>query len=183
MLQSACGWIATQVGVWTLAHPPLWARRVRPILPLIAVGTVAFFAAVQAGFAGEAPGRVIPDGKTSRGGDFGVFFNTDTPVVEGLVVEWGCASVNKGKPVYSILTHKGIGRMGATGHLSLSVSLPFAKINGTKVLGKARVTVNGTFQWGPKTTTSIRRATGKGTVSVKSSSCTTGTLTFTVRNH
>jgi hypothetical protein len=53
---------------------------------------------------------VIPDGKTSRGGDFGVFFNTDTLVVEGLVVEWGCASVNKGKEQFLYDRHADLHR-------------------------------------------------------------------------
>ena len=39
------------------------------------------------------------------------------------------------------------------------------------------------FQWGPEPTTSIRRVTGKGTVAVKTASCTSGTLTFSVREH
>jgi hypothetical protein len=153
------------------------------LLCVAALAGLAFFAAAQAGLASESPGRVLPDGKTSRGGDFGVFFDTDTLVVEGLEVEWGCSSVKKGKPVYDIVTHKGIGHMGANGHLILSVILPFTKIDSRKVLGKARVTVNGTFQWGPEHTNSIRRATGKGTVGVKAGACTTGAMTFSVRNH
>jgi hypothetical protein len=91
----------------------------RGLLCVAALASLGFLAAGSAA-ASEAPGRVIPDGKTSRGGDFAAFFNTNPLKVEGL-------------------------------------------------------------QWGPETTTSIRRVTGKGTVVVKSAHCTTGTLTFSVR--
>jgi hypothetical protein len=152
---------------------------------LLAVGALALVGFLAAGVAvaGEPLGRVIPDGKTSRGGDFAVFFNTDTLKVEGVAVDWGCVSVSKGKPAYSILTHKGIGRIGSTGKLSLAVTLPYAKLGATKALGTAKVTVSGKFQWGPENTNSIRRVTGTGTVSVKSGSCTSGTMTFSVREH
>jgi hypothetical protein len=149
------------------------------VLALAALGSVAGSA-----LAGEPPGRVIPDGTTSKGGDFAVFFDTDTFKVEGVDVDWGCTTVNRGKPAYTILTHKGIGRISSTGKLSLSsVALSYAKLHATKAVGTAKVTVNGTFQWGPETTTSIRRVTGKGTVVVKTASCTSGTLTFSVREH
>ena len=96
------------------------------------------------------------DGKTSRGGYFSVFFNTQTLKVEGLAVDWGCRSVNSGKPTYSILTHKGIGSIPSSGRLSLSVTLPYTKIATSKALENARVTVVGTFEWGAKSRPSAR---------------------------
>src|SRR5690242_6739085 len=138
--------------------------------------------AASSALAGEAPGRAIPDGKTSRGCYFSFFFNTQTLKVEGLAVDWGCRSVDNGKPTFSILTHKGIGSMPATGRVSLTVSLPYTKLGGEgKALGNARVTVTGAFRWGSKSPT--KRAIGSGTVVVTSAHCTTGTLTYSVREH
>jgi len=149
---------------------------------LCIVGLALLGLAASSALAGEAPGRAIPDGKTSAGGYFSFFFNTLTLKVEGLAVDWGCRSVDNGKPAYSILTHKGIGSIPSTGRISLSVTLPYTKLGGGgKALGTARVTVTGTFRWGAKSPT--KRAIGSGTVVVKSAHCTTGTLKFSVREH
>ena len=156
--------------------------KVRAVRGILAVALAAAIAAASAA-GGEAPGRVIPDGKTSKGGDMALFFNTRTLLVEGLAVQWGCKSVAAGKPSYDILTHKGIGKIPANHHLSLSVLLPYTEIGRSKALGKAKVTVSAALAWGPESTTSIRRVTAKGTVAVQTGSCSSGTMTFTAREH
>jgi hypothetical protein len=149
------------------------------VLALAAVVAALVLAAAAA--AGEPAGRVLPSGQTAKGGDVGLFFDTDTLALEGLVLDWGCASKDKGKPVYETLTHAGIGHIPASRHLTLSVRLPFTKIGTARVLGKATVTVDAKLDWGPKTN-AIRRATAKGTISAKSGACTTGPLAFSARN-
>jgi hypothetical protein len=143
---------------------------------------VALVVGAGAAVAGEPPGRVIPEGKTSRGGEFGLFFDTRTLLVEGLDLQWGCKSVAAGKPAYEILTHKGIGKIPASHKLSINTLLPYTKIGSSKVIGKARVALTAALAWGPETN-SIRRATATGTVSVKTGPCSSGTLTFSARNH
>lgn len=94
----------------------------------------------------------------------------------------GLKSVAGGKPAYEVSTHEGIGRIPSSRKLSLSLLLPYTKLGGGKTLGKARVTLSAALAWGPETTTSVRRATAKGTVSAASGSCSSGTLTFSAAN-
>jgi hypothetical protein len=158
---------------------------VRTPLTITAVAALAALALATAARAGEPAGRVLPSGSTSQGGDFSLFFNTDTLAVEGLDVQWACsvAGKTKVKPTFEVLTHAGIGHISPSRHVAVDVKLPYTNVGASKQLGKAEVKLDAALDWGPETTTSIRRATAKGTVSVKSASCSTGTLTVSARNH
>lgn len=147
----------------------------------VVVALVAGLFAAAAATAGEAPGRALPDGKTSRGGYIGLIFNTHTMLVEGIDLEWGCKSVANGKAAYAIVTHKGLGKIPSNRKLSLNVLLPYTKIGSSKKLGTARVTLVAALGWTPST--SNQHAAAKGTVSVKTGSCSSGTLAFSAREH
>ncbi|HKP18037.1 MAG TPA: hypothetical protein VJT84_06120 [Gaiellaceae bacterium] len=147
----------------------------------VVVALAAVLLAAGAATAGEEPGRALPDGKTSRGGYIGLIFNTHTMLVEGIDLEWGCRSVANGKAAFAIVTHKGIGRIPSSHKLSLDVALPYTKIGSSKTLGTARVTLVASIDWTPST--SNQHATAKGTVSVKTGPCSSGTLAFTAREH
>jgi hypothetical protein len=148
-----------------------------------AVVVLAALVSAVAASAGEPVGRVIADGTTSKGGDAAVIWNTQTQVVEGFALDWGCKSVANGKPAYEIVTHKGYGRIPASHKLSLNVLVPYTKLTSPKVLGKAKVALTAALAWGPVTTTTTQRATAKGTVTVKTGPCSSGTLTYSGHNH
>lgn len=144
---------------------------------VVVVAAIALIAASTA-VAHESPGRVLPDGSTSQGGDFSLFFDTDTLVVEGLDVQWACPVAGKTHvaPTFEILTHAGIGHIPASHQLVLDRKLAYTKVGGTNRLGTADVKLDVALAWGPETETTIRRATAKGSIVVKSAACSTGKL-------
>jgi len=146
---------------------------------VFAVGLLAAGSAV----AGEPAGRSIPDGKTSKGGYIAVIFNTHTLLVEGIDLEWGCKSVANGKPAYSIVTHKGIGKVSSSHKLSLKVFLPYTKTGSSKAIGRGGVTLAASLAWTPTPGVTNQHSHGKGTVSVATGPCSSGPLTFTLREH
>lgn len=150
---------------------------------VFAAAFVAVLLAAGAAVAGEPAGRSIPDGKTSKGGDIGLIYNTHTLLVEGIFLDWGCKSVANGKPAYEIVTHKGIGKLSASHKLSLKVFLPYTKIGSSKVLGRGWVTLAAALAWRPSPGVTNQHSTGKGTVSVATGPCSSGPMTFTLREH